>query len=110
MVEPQLTGPRHGGARIKPGRPPKLTAKSRFFLVLCRMHTNTEPQAGSCLLHSPILRARTTGTHEPWWTHRCSAAVPGVVLDRTPPPARPGLRHGQGLQLSACPGAHMELV
>ena len=42
MVEPQLTGPRHGGARIKPGHPPKLTAKSRFFLVLCRMHTNTE--------------------------------------------------------------------
>ena len=47
------------------------------------MAPRLQPQAGSCLLHSPILRARNTGTHEPWWTHQCSAAGPGVVLDRT---------------------------
>jgi hypothetical protein len=34
--------PRHGGARVRAGRPPKLSPECRFFIFLCRMHSNSE--------------------------------------------------------------------
>lgn len=49
MVEPELRRPRHGGPRVRVGRPHKLSPRCRFFIFLCQMHWGNESSANSML-------------------------------------------------------------